>query len=242
MIKFELSNPIVLKTVINSLNEITSECGILFTNDELKINALSKDHTTFINIDLKKYLFDEYECSTDEVITVDVYQLNNIMKRCKNTDRITCNIDDNNFNLIFHGDSTRAFTTRLIDNEYETPKPPIINYTYKVDLPTNVFQDSLNDLKIFSDVIRISMDNDYLLFKSEGQAGDGLIKYLHGENIQDYLESQYSIEKLSQIMKAKDFSETITMKLGDNLPLSIKFKLVTGDGEMGFLVAPRISE
>ena len=238
--RFELSNPVTLKTVIEGLSVITDECGIIFTPEQVNIRALSKDHTTFMTVELKKYLFDEYEADELEVINVDVNELSKIMKRCKNTDLLKCNVDDNNLHITFDGDSTRSFSTRLIDNEYESPRPPIIDYPINLNIPTSIFNDTLGDLKIFTDVISISADNDYLIFKGDGQAGDGFIRYLHGESVQNYYESRYSIEKLSEIMKARGFSETLALEFGDNLPLRLTFELVTGDGKLEFLLAPRI--
>ena len=238
--RFELSNPVTLKTVIEGLRVITDECGIIFTPEQVNIRALSKDHITFMTVELKKYLFDEYEADELEVINVDVNELSKIMKRCKNTDLLKCNVDDSNLHLTFDGDSTRSFSTRLIDNEYESPRPPIIDYPLNLTIPTSIFNDTLGDLRIFTDVIRISADNDYLIFKGEGQSGDGFIRYLHGESVQNYYQSQYSIEKLTEIMKAKGFSETLTLRLGNDLPLQLTFELITGDGKIEFLLAPRI--
>lgn len=240
--KFELSNPIVFKTMIEALNMVTDEAKIECGVDNIRVNALSKDHTTFMTADLDKYLFDTYECNGPFTMIVDVNQLSKILKRCKNTDILHCNVDEGNLKLTFQGDSTRSFNSRLIDNDYESPRPPMIEYPCNISIPTSVFNDSLGDLKIFSDVIHIAADNDYLLFKGDGQNGDGLIRYLHGEHIQDYYKSQYSIEKLTDLMKAKGFSETVTIGLGNDLPLRLEFKLVTGDGRIEFLVAPRISE
>ena len=47
-------------------------------------------------------------------------------------------------------------------------------------------------------------------------------------------------QKLSEIMKAKDFSENIILSLGNDMPLRLTFELVTGDGRLEFLLAPRI--
>ena len=240
--RFELSNPSILKTVITSLSMITDECGILFTDDQVNIRALTKDHTTFMTVELKKYLFDEYECMKPEMIIVDVHHLGKIMKRCKNNDLLSCNVSESTLDLTFRGDSTRCFSTRLVDNDYEPPMPPLIDYPCELTLPSSVLNDTLGDLRIFTDVISIAADNDYLLFKGEGQSGDGLIKYLHGENIGDYVTSQYSIEKLVELMKAKDFSETVKIGLGNDLPLRLTFELITGDGRIDYLLAPRIIE
>ena len=240
ILRFELSNPSILKTVITGLSVIVDECAILFTSEEVLIRALSRDHTTFMTVELKKYLFDEYEADDGETVIVDVDELNKIMKRCKNTDLMECNVDEANLNILFKGDSERIFSIRLIDNDYESPRPPIIEHPCKLTVPTNVLSDTLGDLGIFTDIIQISADNDYLRFKGAGTNGEGFIKYLHGEHIQNYYRSDFSISKLLEIMKTKDFSESLTIGLGDNLPLELTFKLVTGDGKIEFLLAPRI--
>ena len=240
--KFELSNPSVFKTVIESLSIITDECGITFSNEEVNIRALSKDHTTFMMVDLDKHLFDEYDCNNPSMVIVDIQQLSKIMKRCKNTDLLLCNVDDGNIIFTFKDEDERCFKSRLIDNEYESPRPPIIDYPVNITLPTNVFNDSLGDLRIFSDIIKIITDEDYIRFKGEGQYGNGEIKYIHGEQVQNVFKSSYSIMKLTDLMKAKGFSEQIQLSIGNDLPLKLTFKLVTNDGKIEFLVAPRISD
>ena len=238
--KFELSNPRTLKTIIETLAYIVDESGISFHENGVSIRALDKSHITFMTVELKKYLFDEYSCESPEYIIVDVAQLSKIMKRCKNDDIIEWNIGEGNLEVTFKGDSTRKFNSRLIDNDYESPRPPILDYPCKINVPSTLFNDTLGDLKLFHDSMRISVDEDYINFRCEGMDGEGEVKYIHGENVDAYYKSQFSIEKLSEIMKAKDFSENIILSLGNDMPLRLTFELVTGDGRLEFLLAPRI--
>lgn len=240
--KFELSNPSILKTIIDTLSIIVDESAITFTNDKVLINALSKDHISFMLVELDKYLFDSYECTDVEIVNVDINQLAKIMKRCKNTDLMECTIDESNLTCTFKGDSTRKFNTRLIDNDYESPRPPIIDYPTKVTVSSEVFDESLKDLAIFSDVIHILIDEDYIRFRGDGQSGEAEIKYIHGEQIKEYYKSQFNIPKLQEMMKAKGFSEEITLKLGNDLPIMLTLKTPTNDAKIEFLLAPRISQ
>ena len=239
--KFEVSDVKSFKTIIDGLSVLVDECGFEFGTDRVEVNALDKSHTTFMSVELDKYYFDEYDCESPFLAIVDTQQLNKIMKRCKNDDRLICETDSMNMILTFKGDSDRTFTLRLIDNEYESPKPPMIDYPITISIPSGLFNDTLGDLKILSDVIKIRVDEDYIRFDGEGQFGDAEIKYIHGENIREYVESSFSIEKLTEIMKIKDFSETLTLSLGNDIPIHIKSELVTRDARLTFLLAPRIS-
>ncbi len=42
------------------------------------------------------------------------------------------------------------------------------------------------------------------------------------------------------MLKADKFSDIAVIKLGDDMPLDLKLKMVSDDGELSFLLAPRI--
>lgn len=239
--RFEISDVKSFKTIIEGLSTIVDESVFEFGTDKVNVNALDKSHTTFMMVEMDKHYFDEYYCEPEQII-IDVNQLQKIMKRCKNDDILICETEDNNLIMTFKGDSDRTFRMRLIDNEYESPRPPMIEYPVNITIPSMVLNDTLGDLKILSDVIKVSVDEDYIRFDSEGQSGEAQIKYIHGENIREYVEASYSIEKLSEIMKVKDFSESLLVKLGDDLPITIVTELPTNDARLTFLLAPRINQ
>ena len=97
-------------------------------------------------------------------------------------------------------------------------------------------------MNIFSDKLMLTVDEDYLKINAEGMKGDGEIKYIHGANITDSCQSMFNIEKLQDIMKASKFSKECRLSLGDDLPLGLTFELVTGDGYLQYLLAPRLAE
>ena len=82
--------------------------------------------------------------------------------------------------------------------------------------------------------------NFKLDYNTIGLKGSAETKYIHGSQVNEYVKSKYSIQKLTEIMKAKGFSEQVTLSLGNDLPLQLELKLVTGDGKLEFLLAPRI--
>ena len=240
--KLELYNPSIFKDVFDCISHIVDECKLEFTNFGLTINALDKSHITFISLDFKYDLFDTYEVPNPETILIDTVEFIKVLKRCKNDEVMKIATDNNNLILTFEGDSTRKYNLRLIDQEYETPKPPSIDYPLTITAPSNLIKDTLGDLKLFNENFKISVDEDYLRLYTDGMKGSTEMKYLHGSNINEYVQSAYSIEKFVDIFRASKLTETVELGLGNDLPVTITFKLVSGDGSVSFLLAPRLEE
>ena len=240
--KLELYNPSIFKDVFDTISHIVDECKLEFTNLGLTINALDKSHITFISLDFKYQLFDSYQVPDPETLFIDTVQFIKVLKRCGNQDILKMSTEADNLILTFEGDSTKTFKLRLIDNEYETPKPPSIEHPVTVNAPSNLIKDTLTDLKLFSENFRISVDEDYLRLYTDGQFGDTETKYLHGMQIREYVQSSYSIEKFTDIFRASKLSETVELGIGNDQPITITFKLVTGDGSLSFLLAPRLEQ
>ena len=240
--KLELYNPSIFKEVFDCISHIVDECKLEFSNFGLTINALDKSHITFISLDFKYHLFDTYEVPENETILIDTVEFIKVLKRCKNDEIMKIETDNNNLILTFEGESTRKYNLRLIDNEYETPQPPRVEYPVTITAPSNLIKDTLSDMKLFSENFRISVDEDYLRLYTEGMKGSTEMKYLHGSNINTYVKSGYSIEKFMDIFRASKLTETVELGLGNDLPVTITFKLVSGDGQVSFLLAPRLEQ
>ena len=240
--KLELYNPSIFKEVFDCISHIVDECKLEFSNFGLTINALDKSHITFISLDFKYHLFDTYEVPENETILIDTVEFIKVLKRCKNDDILKLETDESNLILTFEGESTRKYNLRLIDNEYETPKPPSIDYPVSISVPSELIKDTLGDLKLFNENFKISVDEDYLRLYTDGQFGDTEMKYLHGSNINTYVQSGYSIEKFIDIFRASKLSKEVVLNLGNDLPVTISFIIGVGDGRVAFLLAPRLEE
>lgn len=240
--KLELTNNNIFKTIFESVANIIDEVTLIADNDGLRMRALDKSHITFISLDLDSELFDEYQCDVPEKINIDVDQFAKILKKCKSSDILRLNVDEGNLIVIFEGDASRKFNIRLIDIEYESPVPPMIDHPINLTIPSELLRETLNDLTLFSDKLIFTVDPDYLKIHAEGMKGNAEIKYIHGCNVQETSQSIFSNEKLKDIMKASKFSKTCTLNLGNNLPLKITFELETGDGQLSYLLAPRLAE
>ena len=240
--KATLSNNSIFKTSFESIAKIIDEVTLTADSEGIRLRALDRSHITFVSMDLKADLFDEYTCDVPEKISIDANEFLKILKKCKTTDILKLAIDESNLIIIFEGDATRKFNIRFIDDEYEQAQPPQINHPINLKIPSNLLKDSLGDMHLFSDKIIFTVDQDYLKIHTSGTTGDVEIKYLHGENISETCQSMFNTDKLMDIMKASKFSKECSLSLGEDLPLQIIFELETRDGQLSYLLAPRLEE
>ena len=242
MLKLELTNHNILKSAFESISTIVDEIVIIADKDALHLRALSKEHITFITMELQKTLFDSYQCDTPEKMFLDAEDFYKMLKKAKNNDILEITADENEITITLKGDATRKFKLQYIDFSYDNPQPPLIDIPYHINIPSGLLKDYINDMTDFDDKLIFTVDHDYFRIIAEGQKGNAEIEYIHGENIRETVTSHFSIPKLQEILKANKFSKTCTLNIGNDMPLIIKYDLITGDGYLEYLLAPRLSE
>lgn len=240
--KIVLSDNSLIKESFEAITAIVDEVICIVDSEGFRVSALDRSHIAFVNLDLKPTAFDEFECETPEKIAVDTQEVNQILKRMKKTDMLNLSCDEGNFIISLKGDVDREFKIRLIDVEYEAPQPPALIYNSRIEVPSALVKDCITDMELFSDKLYFLFDQDYFRVKSDGEFGDADIAYIHGEDIDEVVKSCYSIPKLKEIFKASKFSEYVEICLGNDMPVTFNFKLVSDDGNLGFLLAPRLEE
>ena len=210
MFKAELSNPNILKTSFDAISSIVDEVQIQTDSEGFRLDALDRSHITFVHLELKSSLFDEFVCDEPEKINIDTDEFMKVLKRSKSTDRVIMSLDEGNFIITFEGEAKRTFKIRLID------------------------------MDLFSDKITLMVDSEKFRASAEGEFGDANIEYIHGEKIDTEAKSVFSLEKIREMLKADKFSEMAIINLGTDIPLYLTLRRVDGEGELSFLLAPRI--
>ncbi|MDR2874085.1 MAG: proliferating cell nuclear antigen (pcna) [Methanobrevibacter sp.] len=242
MFKAELSDPNILKTSFEAISSIVDEVQIQTDSKGFKLDALDRSHVTFIHLELEASVFDEFVCDEIEKINIDTDELMKVLRRCKSDDRVLMSLDEGSLILVFEGNAKRRFKIRLIDIEYEPPTPPSVEHPTEFVIPFSLLKDSIADVDIFSDKIVFGVDSAKFEISASGEFGDAKIEYIHGEKIDQTVKSTFSLDKIREILKADKFSDKTTIKLGENMPLTLKLKMPTDDGELSFLLAPRFEE
>lgn len=244
MFNIKLEDNTLFKEAFESISTIVDEVICHIDNEGFRVNAIDRSHICFVSLNLNRELFDEYQCSAPEKICLDTIEFIKILKRMKKNDtlQLTLTEDTGSLQITFdNGETHRTFKIRLIDLEYETPTPPRLDLPASTTCESTLFKDWITDMELFNENLNITINEDHLIIDTESEFGDSRCEYYHGEdNITGTHRSSFSISKLKQIMKANRFSPLITIRLGTDVPVEIRYNKT--NAELNYILAPRINE
>ncbi len=241
MIELEVLDNKIFKDAFDSISKIVDEVVCEVDSDGFHMTAMDRSHICFVGLNFKKDLFDRFICEAPKKICLDTEEFTKILKRAKKNDILVLGVDDDNLTIKFKGDVDRKFNIRLIDMDYESPSAPLLEFPTYISVPSKIVSDALVDMELFSDKLYFLINEEYFIVDTDGEFGDAKFEFLHGEKVEgEAVKSGFSIPKLKDIFKASSFSDTVEVGLGNDMPVNFKFELITGDGELNYLLAPRI--
>lgn len=242
MFKLILSDPSIFKTSFEAISSIVDEVQIEVDSDGLRLNAIDRSHITYVHLELKERLFDVFQCDEPIKLNVDTEELMKVLKRSKSDDVMELTVDGGSLVVTFEGAIKKTFKVKLIDLEYETPTPPSIEYPVKISIPIKTLKESIQDIEIVADRVEFNIDQDFLKLKAVGEFSDAEVEYLHGEKVPEDAKAIFAIENIKEMLKAEKFADNTYISLGDDMPLTLTLELLNEEGELTFLLAPRIEE
>lgn len=240
--ELELIDNELFKTAFESISKIVDEVVCNIDSEGFYVNAIDRSHICFVQLTLQKELFDSFSCSVPERICLDTIQFMQILKRVKKNDVLGLKVDENNLIVDLKGVVDKTFKIRLIDTDYETQKPPSIPFDVGAYIESSMLKDALGDMELFADSLSIKIDEELLSIFTDGEFGDAKFEFLHGEKVNETVQSSFSISKLKDILSASRFSEFATIYIGNDMPLQLVFRTLDENGELSFLLAPKINQ
>lgn len=237
ILEFELEKWKVFKNLFTSINEIIDEIVIECTPDGLDFTALDRSHICFFTCHIPKKYFDNYKIDNLMSLYVDVKDMVEVMKRGKDKDNLVFKADSSTVYLIFENKNTRTFSLTQIDMEY-TPRPmPKLDYSVEFDFDYESIKDTVEDAKLYSEILTFQCIDDCLLIFCEGSFGNYKNEF-HLDEIVGTCNASYGTDWLIKIFKTKLSSDKIKFRMGDDFPMMVEIE------EKGivarYLLAPRI--
>lgn len=246
MIKVEISDVKQFTCFFDAVSN-TESCGLLFEPNGLSVNVLNKAHTCFYALKIDYSYFIEYDVQEPVLVIVDSKDFFNALHSVKKDESLVLIITDEIVTFQFNrtGVNTRKVSMGVLDDDYESPKPPAIDFPNTATIDLDILKDVLVDADklIRTGTLTLGIQDKYL--KLSSNSGDYLFDY---ENtIQDSfvekdinVESVFNIDYLEELLKFKKINNMIELGMGNDMPLT--WKIVSDDKlvECSGLIAPRI--
>ena len=250
----KLENSRILKGIVETLASIIDETEFRVTPKEFTISAMDPSRICLLKLSIKKDDFDDYQCSKESKVGLNLDDLDKILKRSAANDSVEINFNETDQKIKIkmqrEGVSrTRTFSLALLDIDIEDI--PMDNLL-KIEYPSNWVLDpeflveAIKDAEIYSEILNINANEGQgLIFSSSGQIGE--MEYDLSED--DLIESElqglssgaYSLTFLKAILKIASITEKLEISVKTDHPLKMNFDLLEG-GKLSYFLAPRVEE
>lgn len=229
------------KSCLSAIQLIIEDATFEVTQEGIKCKGIEPSNICYMSIDLPKDKFVEYECDTDSKFTVRTNELMEIVKRAKNGDEITLEMDGKLNALQIYINRKKHYVLPLLVIEKETPNP-----NFKLQSRTSLkfadFAEYVKDIKVIAENFVVETDGDKLKLSGKGDSGhvdmevDGTVT----QKEEGVLRGEYMLEFLFNTIKTISGGfETVILEHGHNLPLKLTFDSAD-TGTLVYVQAPKV--
>lgn len=238
-----------LSDAIAPLTALVNEAKLNLTSDGLESQAVDPANVGMVSVEVDCGGFASYSADGG-VIGVNLERFADVIGMADSDDMIHLKLDEQTRKLSIEF-SGLAYTLALIDPDSIRDEPDIPD----LDLPgTYVFKGgrlsrAITATDLVSDHIAIEASaDDELVVSAEGDTDDvsetlGSGQLLNGNfNGSESVESLYSLDYFTDITKPIGTDTEVSMLLGAEMPVKLRYSLSDGDVSILNMIAPRIAK
>lgn len=234
-----------IKDIAETVKLIVDEAVFSVSESGMKIVAVDPANVALIKVDVSLDAFDAFE-ATEGKLGVDVVKLVDLIDSANNDDVIELDLDETEHKLrIVMG--KLSYKMGLLDPSSLRKEPNIPS----LDLPTYVvlkgeeIKRAVKASEKVGDYVTFGVRDDVFFVEAVGDTDkvsleltkDQVIDLKLGGNV---TRSSFSIVYLSSIVKSVAKASDVTIYLGEDMPMILRYKLADGRVVIDYLLAPRV--
>ncbi|GEM_PF-286439 len=229
---------------------VVEEGTFRVTGDSMGIVSLDPAHVSLVDFELRSEAAEEFVADGEAEMTVNLQELLKFLKRARKGEALTLTYDEEKRKLsIILTDPTksreRRFELATLEWRAEPPKIPNLTFTAKATVLTDALWEAVEDARLVSDSVKITIRPDMVVFLAEGWGDGGAVEnrlsnsspLVYEIEADGDVAASYSLSYLEKIVGAARFSDIVTIELSTNKPLRLTFNLA--EGRLQYLLAPR---
>lgn len=241
--KLFMSSAEMWKEIMNAVR-IVDEVTIRFTPIGIEIKAINREKTAMVVLKLPELVFNEYECLENEVLTINVFNLNQIMKRASNTDTLRIVSDGDKLRIILEKNGVkRTFITKLLSTEFKDLSEPNVDLQVSAKIEPSVLKNAIGDAEIIGNTVIFKCSDNKFYIECEGNSksvnidiGKGLLAI----SMKKESKAVYNLKYLVDIVKSGNLYSLVNVEFSTNLPLRLEYPI--NGGTLVYWLAPQIEE
>ncbi|SNZ15629.1 monomeric archaeal DNA polymerase sliding clamp [Natronoarchaeum philippinense] len=234
-----------LGTALDSVSVLVDECKIHLEEDGIAIRAVDPANVGMVDLSLDDAAFESYEADGG-IIGVNLSRLEDIVGMADSGQLVELELDEETRKLHIQIDGLE-YTLALIDPDSIRQEPDIPD----LDLPAEVVIEgsdinrAVTAADMVSDHIALGVDESAETFYVEAEGDTDDVHFeLDREDLIDLqageARSLFSLDYLKDMNKAIAKDGEVTTELGEEFPVKMHFDIAEGQGNVTFMLAPRI--
>jgi proliferating cell nuclear antigen len=234
-----------LRAALDSVSVLVDECKIRLEDDGLTIRAVDPANVGMVDLSLAAAAFESYE-TDGGVIGVDLSRLEDIAGMADTDQLVELELDEETRKLHIQFDGLE-YTLALIDPDSirQEPDLPDLDLSAEIVLEGRDIDRAVKAADMVSDHIALGVDADAEQFyvDAEGDTDDVHFELDHGDLIAltaGDAHSLFSLDYLKEMNKAIPNDAEVTLELGEEFPVKMHFDIAEGQGNVTYMLAPRI--
>jgi len=248
LFKIRVSDAKLVRDAVTAISTLIDEGTFNVDSDGIRLRSMDPSRVAMIDFAMQKTVFDEYASDEDMKICLNLSELLKLLKRAGKDESVELLLDEKTgqFVITVSGKYTRTFrmpTLEASEDEVPTPK---ITFNAKVTLTADGFRQSLEDVALVSDYVRVETDGEKVTMNAKGDIMGANVELKKGSDALLSLEakepsrSAFPLSYLSEIVKAAAAtSDIVTLEFSTDMPIRLEFKQ-RYDGTLVYFLAPRI--
>jgi proliferating cell nuclear antigen len=235
-----------VEEMLEPVSTIVDECKIHLDEDQMQIQAVDPANVAMVDSKLTAAAFESYEAD-DGTIGVNLNRLENIIGMAGSGDLVHLELNEETRKMEITVGSDLSYTLALIDPDSirEEPEIPDLDLPGVAYLEGNQLGRGIKAADMVSDHIglKIDQEKEAFLIEAEGDTDDVDLELTREELIDlttGPANSLFSLDYLQDMNKAVPKKAEVQIRLGEEFPTKINYEIAEGQGEVMFMLAPRI--
>lgn len=245
--KLVMAEPRLLKESVSIISDLVNEVTFKVDSDKIELVAMDPANVAMVIFKIVPSAFVDYKVEKPVSFSVNLDNLDQILKRVKSNDTLMIELDskNNKLKIQIKGESSKTFNLSLIDIDESEQKVPDLKFNVKAEIPSMIFSESVEDMDIVAESVALIAEANKLTIESEGRFNAAHVEISGGEGTvismtkADKVLAKYSIEYLKKIIKGAKLSDVAVVQFGEEYPLKVDYK-VMDKLMLSFILAPRV--
>ena len=242
--KVVLQDVEIFKNAIDTISSFITEGTFKFEKDGINLMAMDPSSVAMLILKLLPSMFLEYNVNS-ESITIPIQELTKVVKRCRSSERLTFEENQNKFVVTIEGDYKRKFYLPIIEPNESVTKAPELKFNSIIKVDSSVIENGVKDAEMVADNVILYANKEQFKMSAEGTNSNAELVVdknspsLISIDSKEESKAKYSIDYLDRILKATKISKQIEIKFSTNYPLEMDF-IKKDKLKLTFILAPRV--